>query len=272
MLNKDSILNNLNQKYSNTLGRDRDPRLTTDVSPFQLIIRKSIWTLLTLPRLDFIIGLLYPKSTIIHFNVNNAIALTIDDGFCGVDNAGGSMLKEINTLLKSYNAHATFFTVGSHCQNTPKREINELIKNGNEIANHNMMDWPYKKYTENDFETDLLLNKDILSSYEQEYSLWYRAPFGQLSNNMNKVLNKHNMKHVLPSVFAHDTFIPDPKWISKYILKRVVPGSVLLIHMPEKGVREFNYEALKLTLQGLKEKKLEVLNLTEISNKEILNS
>ena len=272
MVSNDSILNNLNQKYSKTLGRDNDPRLTTDISTFQLFIRKSIWTLLTLPKLNFLVSLLYPQSTICHFDVNNSVALTIDDGFCGIDNPQGSMLKEVGALLKSNNAHATFFTVGSHCQNTPKREINELIKNGNEIANHNMMDWPYKKYTEKDFETDLLLNKDILSSYEQEYSLWYRAPFGQLSNNMNKVLNKHSMKHVLPSVFAHDTFIPDPKWISKYILKRVVPGSVLLIHMPEKGVREWNYEALKLTLQGLKEKKLEILNLTEISNKEILNA
>ena len=25
-----------------------------------------------------------------------------------------------------------------------------MINNGNEIANHNMMDWPYKKYTENE--------------------------------------------------------------------------------------------------------------------------
>ena len=35
--------------------------------------------------------------------------------------------------------------------------------------------------------------------------------------------------------------------------------------MPEKGVREWNYEAIKLTLIGLKEKNLKVLNLTEMS-------
>ena len=79
------------------------------------------------------------------------------------------------------------------------------------------------------------------------------------------ILNEHRMKHVLPDVFAHDTFIPDPQWISRYILKRVQPGSVILIHMPEKGVREWNYEAIKLTLIGLKEKNLKVLNLTEMS-------
>ena len=35
--------------------------------------------------------------------------------------------------------------------------------------------------------------------------------------------------------------------------------------MPEKGVREWNYEAIELTLKGLKEKNLKILNLSEIS-------
>ena len=34
--------------------------------------------------------------------------------------------------------------------------------------------------------------------------------------------------------------------------------------MPERGVREWNYKAMKLTLQGLKDKNLEILNLTEM--------
>ena len=271
MLDNDLTLSNLNQKYSSVLGRDNDPRLKTDISSMQLFIRKSIWTLLTLPKLDFIISFLYPKSTISQFNVNNAVALTIDDGFCGVDNPQGSMLKEVRELLKLNNAHATFFTVGSHCKNIPENQINELIKDGNEIANHNMMDWSYRRYSEKDFETDLLLNKNILSSYNQEYSSWYRAPFGQLSIKMQKVIEKHNMSHVLPNIFAHDTFIPDSSWISKYILNRISPGSVILIHMPEKGVREWNYEALEIVLEGLKEKELDILNLSEILRREKKN-
>ena len=34
--------------------------------------------------------------------------------------------------------------------------------------------------------------------------------------------------------------------------------------MPEREVREWSYETMKLTLQGLKEMNLEVLNLTEM--------
>ena len=83
---------------------------------------------------------------------------------------------------------------------------------------------------------------------------------------MQRVLKTHDMIHVLPDVFAHDTFIPDPKWIAKYILKKVKPGSIILIHMPEKGLREWNFEAMKLTLIGLQEKGLKVLNLSQMSN------
>ena len=36
--------------------------------------------------------------------------------------------------------------------------------------------------------------------------------------------------------------------------------------MPEKGVREWNYEAMRLTLQGLKDRNIKVVTLTELSN------
>ena len=266
----DSLLNHpqiktINRQYTSTLGRNNDPKLITDISKSQLFIRKFGWTMLTIPGLGLLIDILYPKSTISHFNVDSAIAFTIDDGFCGIDNNNGCMVNEVRKLFKSYDAHATFFITGSHCNKTPLKDINLLINDGHEIANHNMMDWSYKNYTIDDFEFDLLLTEKILSYYNQEYSNWYRAPFGQLSNNMQMIINKYGMKHVLPDVFAHDTFIPNPKWISRYILKRVQPGSVILIHMPEKGVREWNYEAIKLTLIGLNEKNLKVLNLTEMS-------
>ena len=85
---------------------------------------------------------------------------------------------------------------------------------------------------------------------------------------MQMVIDRKRLIHVLPDIFANDTYIPDPNWISKFILDRVKPGSIILIHMPERGVREWNYKAMELTLQGLKEKNLEILNLSEMKNLE----
>tara|TARA_B100001029_G_C15060367_1_gene457895 strand:- start:1806 stop:2708 length:903 start_codon:yes stop_codon:yes gene_type:complete len=260
----DSKIEDINSKYKSILGRDNDPKKITDISKRQLFFRKLGWTITTLPGLRFMMRFLYPESTVTHFKVNNAVAFTIDDGFCGLDNSDGCMLEEVRQLFSKYDAHATFFIAGSHCQHVSIEEVNNLISDGHEIANHNIMDWSYENYTPEDFEYDLLLTKNILSNYNQDYSHWYRAPFGKLTNNIETVINKHNMTHVLPDAFAHDSFIPDPNWIAKHILKKVKPGSVILIHMPEKGVREWNYKAMELTLKGLKEKKYSILNLSEI--------
>jgi len=89
---------------------------------------------------------------------------------------------------------------------------------------------------------------------------------------MDIVLKEKGYKHVVCDVFANDTAIPDSKWIAKYILKRVKPGSILLIHMPEKGVREWNFEAMKLTLIGLKKMGYNVVNLSELQQISEINN
>ena len=58
--------------------------------------------------------------------------------------------------------------------------------------------------------------------------------------------------------------IPDAKWISKFILKKVKDGSIVLIHMPERGVREWNFEAMELTLKGLKEKGYNIVTFSRL--------
>tara|TARA_B100000780_G_scaffold277493_1_gene248321 strand:- start:937 stop:1863 length:927 start_codon:yes stop_codon:yes gene_type:complete len=265
-INNDSNYIEINKKHSQILGRHKDPKELLEISKLSLSLRKFGWKLLTLPSLRFWIKIIYPKSTTSHFKDKNAVAFTIDDGFCGEDNTKGCMIKEVRELFKSYDAQATFFVTGNHCINTNKYQVDLLLKDGHEISNHNMFDWKYNRYSNKDFEYDLLITKKILSHYQSEASKWYRAPFGKLSQNMQLVLKKYDMIHVLPDVFAHDTFIPDPKWIAKHILKRVKPGSIILIHMPERGLREWNFEAMRLTLIGLKEKGLKVQTLSQMNN------
>ena len=75
-----------NAKYKRRLGRDKDPRLTSDINHITLWLKKNTWKFLTIPGLRTMTNLIYPKSTISHFNKNGAVSFTIDDGFCGIDN------------------------------------------------------------------------------------------------------------------------------------------------------------------------------------------
>ena len=252
-----------NHQYE--LGRDKDPRKESEISYISLLSKKIIWETLSLPGMRFMVGLNFPKSTITHFDTQNAVAFTIDDGFCGLDNPDGDMTKEVRELFKKYNAHATFFITGSHCSHTKKEEIQLLLKDGHEIANHSMLDTPYNKYTTEEFKDDFEMTNKILLNYTQNIPNWYRAPHGKLSKNMQSVINEKGYKHIVCDGFANDTAIPDPEWIAKFILKKIKPGSIILIHMPERDVREWNYKAMELVLQGLKSKNLDILNLSEIN-------
>ena len=258
----------MNVKHTRRLGRDKGPRLTSDINRITLWLRKIVWIILTFPGLRIMTKLIFPKSTISHFDRNDAVAFTIDDGFCGVDNPDGCMLKDVLRLLNSYNARATFFITGSHCEHTLSDDVSTLLAEGHELANHSMMDWPYTSYSETEFALDLDKTEKILSQFRPTTSSWYRAPFGRINKLMQKVLNERKMHHVVCDAFANDTAIPDAHWISKYILKRVKPGSIILIHMPEKGVREWNLEAMRLTLYGLLKRNFKIINLTELQNRQ----
>ena len=246
------------------LGRDKDPKIVEDLSKFKLWYRKARWTLLSIPGTRFMANLYFPKSTIVHLDVKNTVAFTIDDGFCGIDNPDGDMTKEVIELFDKYNAKATFFTTGSHCAHTKKNDVELLLSKGHEIANHGMYDMPYNEHTKEDFEKDFNLTNEILLKYTNNIPKWYRAPHAKISNNMQEVLNQKGYTHVVCDGFAADTSIPDPVWISKFILKKVKDGSIVLIHMPEKGVREWNFEAIELTLKGLKEKGYDIVTFSRL--------
>ena len=97
--------------------------------------------------------LLYPKTTVcyldakLHPGVKGLIALSIDDGFCGPDNPGADLVDEVREILKTYKAKATFFVTGQHCEQVDRKKIKRLLKDGHELANHNLEDRYYNNDT-----------------------------------------------------------------------------------------------------------------------------
>merc|ERR1712176_994691 len=67
--------------------------------------------------------------------------------------------------------------------------------------------------------------------------------------------------------YAFDTEIGDSTWLAERLLEGVQSGSVLLIHMPEQGFREWNLQAIELTLQGLQERGLKAITVSELAAK-----
>lgn len=174
------------------------------------------------------------------------------------------MLEEVRALFREYSARATFFVTGSHCQHTSEDHVASLLADGHELANHGMRDYPYNRHSAEEFAADLAETGRVLSRYGADVSPWYRAPFGRLSQQMQQVLDREGMTHVVCDAFANDTAIPDALWIARFVLRKVMPGSIVLIHMPERGCREWNLEAMRLTLEGLTRRGLQVVTFSEL--------
>jgi len=247
-----------------TLGRDKDPRLPGEVGATSLRMRKASWRLLTLPGLRAMARLVYPRTTVRHGESEGSVAFTIDDGFCGLDNPGGCMLEEVRALFEAFDARATFFVTGTHCEHTSDADVARLLADGHELANHSMRDHPYTGATRAEFATDLEQTAAVLARHQARPSPWYRAPFGRLNRRMQAVLDARGLTHVVADAFANDTAIPDAEWIAAFVLRSTRPGSILLIHMPERGRREWALEAMRLTLEGLAQRGLRVTTLSEL--------
>ena len=64
--------------------------------------------------------------------------------------------------------------------------------------------------------------------------------------------------------YANDPFIPDAQYLADFILRYVEDGSIVLLHMPERGFREWNFKALELVLEGLKLKGLQPVTISQL--------
>ncbi|CAJ1331694.1 unnamed protein product [Effrenium voratum] len=213
------------------------------------------------------------------------VALTIDDAPCR--RAETSMVPEVKELLGSFDATATFFlctdTVPGH-----EEALIDLLRAGSEVANHCCSDQPYGGLPEPDFRVAFHRAENVCEELRARARVgpdaepsesavppeamsqpfrWFRAPHADLSSAMQKVLTEDGFTNVLCDSFANDTQISDPAFIARTLLSMVDQqgGSIIVIHMPERGFREHNFEALRLLLEGLRERRLRAVTVTELA-------
>jgi|TARA_B100001964_G_C14087765_1_gene533369 hypothetical protein len=84
---------------------------------------------------------------------------------------------------------------------------------------------------------------------------------------MKRVLERHGLTNAMMDCYAHDPFVPDPQFLAQFMAEQATDGSILLIHMPERGFREWNLEALGLLLAAIAQKGLEPITLSELAER-----
>jgi len=203
-------------------------------------------------------------STTYYPQVQGQVALTIDDGLCRQD-ISCSLVSEVLELLRKYKATATFFVCSNYLRGMEDM-ARDLLNDGHELGNHCPEDREYASLAPSDFEAALLETSAGIEAITREQGCvnWFRAPQARLTGEMHTILQKHGLRHALGDCYCDDWAIEDPEYVASTLLSQAQDGSVIVMHMPERGFREHTLRALELLLQGLTDKGLHCETLSSL--------
>ncbi|CAG8305045.1 unnamed protein product [Penicillium nalgiovense] len=190
--------------------------------------------------------------------INKVVALTIDD-------APSIHTPAILRLLQSHNAAATFFSIGSQI---PGHEsvLADLVRVGNELANHAMYDEPSRALSDDVLAGQIrAVHARIQEAYvagntPQPENWFFRPGSGFFSSRMRSLVKELGYQLVLGDVYPHDPQVPFWRLNASHILSMVKPGSIIVCHdrrewtmpMLQKVLPELNRRGYRVvTVSGL---------------------
>jgi peptidoglycan/xylan/chitin deacetylase (PgdA/CDA1 family) len=206
---------------------------------------------------DWVVSMLAKHSPEVVYLVDTqepVVALTIDDG---PDSIGTPRILDV---LGQHDAHATFFLITSRI---PGNEdvVLRTVEEGHELANHLTTDGRSILLSPSEFERQLLEAHDVLSRFSDVR--WLRPGSGWYNDAMLSIIHQHGYRCALGSVYPFDPQIPSSWFASRYILRNIRPGSIIVLH--DYGARgERTASALATILPELHRRGFRVVTLSEL--------
>ncbi|MFH0866740.1 MAG: polysaccharide deacetylase family protein [Bacteroidota bacterium] len=185
------------------------------------------------------------------------IAITFDDGPTQVTPL-------ILDVLKEYNVHAAFFTVGSRIENN-EHILKRINEEGHLIGNHSYFhNFWFSNYSAKRIHNELQETDAAIEKCTGRKVNLFRPPSGVTNPNIKKVVIKINYIPVGWSVKSKDTVIESSDKISARIRSKVKPGDIILLHDTNVKIVQPLRELLEYAVQsGYK-----VVRLDELLNVE----
>ncbi|HEY0686047.1 MAG TPA: polysaccharide deacetylase family protein [Steroidobacter sp.] len=191
------------------------------------------------------------------------VALTFDDG------PDPEVTPAVLDLLAEHKARASFFVIGRYLEK--HRALGERIhREGHELGNHSWHHSHFQNFYPSsgharEIDRCAQLIKSITHSTREPL---YRPPVGLKSPAMARAAHKRNLKAVAWSIHSRDTYARDPVAVARGVLSRIGPGDIVLLHdghEREQRHRPLILQVLPLLLQGLRERGLTSVSVSELS-------
>ncbi len=179
------------------------------------------------------------------------VALTFDDG------PNPEYTRRVLEVLKTNDAHATFFVVGTNAEQY-QSVLREIVASGNEIGNHTYSHANLTEIDLADVEMEIdKVNRAVKKATGQKTNV-IRPPYGAYND---VVLDKLEQPVVLWDLDTEDWDSRDANTIVENILAEVEDGDIILMH----DIYDSTAQAVELLLPRLKEMGYEVVSVTEMA-------
>ena len=153
------------------------------------------------------------------------VALTFDDG------PAPAVLDSIERVLASRGVQATFFVTGAELANAP-RAGERLVRAGHELGNHTYSHERMVLRSPSFLRSQIERTDSLIRAAGQQGAVYFRPPYGYKLFALPWYLGRTARTTVMWDV-EPDSY-PDvaatPAGIVRYVLERVRPGSIILLH------------------------------------------
>ncbi len=196
---------------------------------------------------------LNPRVTFYVTTEEKVVALSVDDGPTDEITPG------ILDRLAEHDAHATFFLLG---ERVAGREylLDRMLHEGHELANHLWEDRASVGLSDEEFASRLARVDTLLKGHADPKL--FRPGSGWFHRPILDELDRQGYRCVLASHAPLDTKTQRVGTITRYMLRSVFPGAVLVVH--DGPGREHTLAVLDGLLPALKERGYRVVTVSEL--------
>ncbi|MDR0854737.1 MAG: polysaccharide deacetylase family protein [Christensenellaceae bacterium] len=182
----------------------------------------------------------------------NAVALTFDASW------GAERTSLIMDVLEKYEVKGTFFLTGIWIDAYPDK-VKEIAARGHEIQNHSLNHLNMSKLSVTEQIKEIETVNQKIEALTGKKPLYFRPPFGDYDNTLIATVRSLGMQSVQWDIDSLDWKKLSGGQIADRVSK-ARDGSVILCHNNSEHI----VEALPLILEGLKNKKLKPVTVSEL--------